>query len=204
MADQEVTFDEVAGAAASLKADGKPVTVDAVRDFLDGASASIVYRHLALWAIAYAEEAGAGSRASLEQAENDLEALRESGEQVEAERDALQAQVDALTAGRDDALATIAERDESIERLHAELRNAKQVAMDALVGKAKDQLAIEGKDNQIAALRAQLEKNVAAQATESDARLNAEMELIGATTARDSLAAEVKELRDQITALRKR
>jgi vacuolar-type H+-ATPase subunit I/STV1 len=230
MADQEVTFDEVAGAAASLKADGKPVTVDAVRDFLDGASASIVYRHLALWrannakppappkaelpkplladlakwAIAYAEEAGAGSRASLEQAENDLEALRESGEQVEAERDALQAQVDALTAERDDALATIAERDESIERLHAELRNAKQVAMDALVGKAKDQLAIEGKDNQIAALRAQLEKNVAAQATESDARLNAEMELIGATTARDSLAAEVKELRDQITALRKR
>ena len=71
------------------------------------------------------------------------------------------------------------------------------VAMDALVGKAKDQLAIEGKDNQIASLRTQLEKNVAAQATESDARLNAEMELIGATTARDSLAAEVKELANQ-------
>jgi chromosome segregation ATPase len=230
MADGEVTFDEVAGAAASLQKDGQPVTVDAVRDALAGGSASIIYRHLALWrannvkpapapkaelpkalladlakwAIQYAEEAGAGSRANLEQAENDLEALRESGEQLEAERDDLQGQVETVTAERDDALAALAERDETIERLQAELRNAKQVAMDALVGKAKDQLAIEGKDNQIASLRAQLEKNVAAQATESDARLNAEMELIGATTARDSLAAEVKELRDQIAALRKR
>jgi DNA repair exonuclease SbcCD ATPase subunit len=230
MADQDVTFDEVAGAAASLQKDGKPVTVDAVREILDGGSASIVYRHLALWrannvkpsaapkaelpkplladlakwAIAYAEEAGAGSRANLEQAENDLEALRESGEQLEAELDDLQARLDALTAERDDALATLADRDETIERMQAELRNAKQVAMDALVGKAKDQLAIEGKDSQIAALRAQLEKNVAAQAGESDARLNAEMELIGATVARDSLAGEVKELRDQIAALRKR
>ena len=230
MADREVTFDEVAGAAAGLQADGQAVTVDAVRDSLAGGSASTIFRHLALWrannvkppappkaelpkalladlakwAIQYAEEAGAGSRASLEQAENDLEALRESGEQLEAERDDLQGRLDAITAERDDALATLAERDETIERLNAELRNAKQVAMDALVGKAKDQLAIEGKDNQIATLREQLEKNVAAQAAESDARLNAEMELIGATTARDSLAAEVKELRDQIAALRKR
>jgi len=230
MAEQEVTFDEVAGAAASLQADGQPVTVDAVRDFLDGGSASTIFRHLALWrannvkpaappkaelpkglladlakwAIQYAEEAGAGSRANLEQAENDLEALRESGEQLEAERADLQAQVAALTVERDDALATLAERDETIERLNAELRNAKQVAMDALVTKAKDQLAIDGKDNQIAQLRAQLEKNVTAQAAESDARLAAEMELIGATTARDSLASEVKELRDQIAALRKR
>lgn len=216
MADREVTFDEVAKAAAGLHQDGNPVTVDAVRDLLDGASASTVYRHLIVWrannvkppeappanlpaglladlgkwARQYAEEAGAGARADLAQAESDLEALREAGERLEAERD--------------DLVDTVAERDESIERLNAELRNAKQVAMDALVGKAKDQLAIEGKDNQITALRAQIERNVAAQAAESDARLAAEMELVGATTARDSLAAEVKELREQIAKLRKR
>jgi hypothetical protein len=59
-------------------------------------------------------------------------------------------------------------------------------AMDALVGKAKDQLAIEGKDDQLANLRLQIERNVAALAAESDARLAAEMELIGAVTARNN------------------
>ena len=73
--------------------------------------------------------------------------------------------------------------------------------MDALVGKAKDQLAIEGKDAQLADLRAQIERNVAASAAESDARLRAEMELVGATTVRDSLAAEVKDLQAQLAAV---
>ena len=49
------------------------------------------------------------------------------------------------------------ERSEMIERLNAELRNARQVAMDALVGKAKDRLASEGKDAQLADLRAEVE-----------------------------------------------
>ncbi|XYJ09673.1 hypothetical protein ACSUZJ_20160 [Telluria sp. B2] len=44
-----------------------------------------------------------------------------------------------------------------IERLNAELRNARQVAMDALVGKAKDRLASDGKDAQLADLRAEVE-----------------------------------------------
>jgi hypothetical protein len=82
----------------------------------------------------------------------------------------------------------------------AELRNARTIATDALVGKAKDQLAIEGKDAQLADLRAQLERNVAAQAALSDARLAAEMELVGAVTARDNYAAEIKELRARLAA----
>jgi chromosome segregation ATPase len=123
---------------------------------------------------------------------------------VEAERDRLQFDVAELTTARDEARATLAERDEEIERLMAELRNAKQVAMEALVGKAKDQLAIEGKDAQLVELRAQIEKNVTATATLSDARLAAEMELVGANTARGSLEAENKELRGQIAALRKK
>jgi hypothetical protein len=92
------------------------------------------------------------------------------------------------------------ERGEDIARLTAELRNARQVATDALVGKAKDQLNIEGKDSQLANLRLQIERNVAASAAESDARLAAEMELIGAVTARDNFAAEIRELRAQLDA----
>jgi hypothetical protein len=217
MANQDVTFDEVAKAAASLQEDGEPITVEAVRDHLDAGSPSTIYRHLAAWRAdnvrqpappppeipaailadlgrwvqQYAEESGAGPRANLAQAESDLEALRASGEQLETERDGLREELD-------QALATLADRDESIERLNAELRNARQVAMDALVGKAKDQLAIDGKDNQLAALRAEIERNVTSQAAESDARLKAEMELIGAVTMRDSLEAEVKEVRAQL------
>ena len=124
------------------------------------------------WAEQYAYDAGAGTRDALAQSK----------------------------AEHADTLAALAERDEAIERLTVELRNIRQVASDALVGKAKDQLAIEGKDAQIADLRNQLERSLAATATESDARLAAQMELVGATTARDNFEAEIKELRAQLDA----
>ncbi|MGJ7916236.1 DNA-binding protein [Massilia sp. LXY-6] len=225
-----MNFDDVAAAAGKLQDGGMPVTIDTVRDALGGGSASAISRHLADWRAAkdkpaeppraelpqnlvadlarwaqqFAEEAGSGTRAELARHEEELESLREAGDALEAERNALQAQRDELATARDDALATLAERDEEIERLNAELRNARQVAMEALVGKAKDQLAIEGKDAQLAELRAQIEKNVTQTAALSDARLAAEMELVGAKTARDSLEAENKDLRAQIAALRKR
>jgi chromosome segregation ATPase len=145
------------------------------------------------WAEEYAYEAGAGTREALARTEGDLqEAL------LEVER--LVADVDSAAAARDAAQAVADERSEEIERLTAELKNARQIAMDALVGKAKDQLAIEGKDAQLLDLRGQLERNVAASSAQSDARLAAEMELIGATTARDSLALEVKDLQAQLAA----
>lgn len=225
-----MNFEDVAAAADKLQAGGTPVTIDAVRDALGGGSASAISRHLADWRAAnetppeppkaelpqnliaelarwaqqFAEEAGTGTRATLARHEAELEALREAGDALEAERGDLQQRLGELTAARDEALASVAERDEEIERLNAELRNAKQVAMDALVGKAKDQLAIEGKDAQLADLRTQLEKGVAQNATLSDARLAAEMELVGAKTARDSLEAENAELRAQVAALRKK
>jgi chromosome segregation ATPase len=225
-----MNFEDVAAAAGKLQESGTPVTIDTVRDALGGGSPAAISRHLgawraatakpaeppkaelpanlvselARWAQQFAEEAGSGTREALAQHEEDLEALREAGEEVEAERDRLQFDVAELTTARDEARATLAERDEEIERLMAELRNAKQVAMEALVGKAKDQLAIEGKDAQLVELRAQIEKNVTATATLSDARLAAEMELVGANTARGSLEAENKELRGQIAALRKK
>jgi chromosome segregation ATPase len=223
-------FEDVAAAAGKLQENGTPVTIETVRDALDGGSAAAISRHLAAWRAAttpppepltpelpqdlvaglarwaqqFAEEAGSGTREALARHEDELEALREAGDALEAERDRLQFDVAELTTARDEALATLAERDEEIERLTAELRNAKQVAMEALVGKAKDQLAIEGKDAQLAELRAQIEKNVTATAALSDARLAAEMELVGANTARDSLEAENKDLRAQIAALRKK
>lgn len=138
------------------------------------------------WVRQYAEQAGAGTRDALAQAETDMAALRQAQQQLEIERA--------------EALATIADRDETVERLTIELRNARTIAADALVGKAKDHLAIEGKDAQLADLRRQLERNVTASATESDARLAAEMELVGAATARDNLAAEVRDLRGQLDA----
>jgi chromosome segregation ATPase len=225
-----MNFEDVAAAAGKLQDGGTPVTIDTVRDALGGGSASAISRHLSAWRAAtttppeppkaelpqdlvaglarwaqqFAEEAGSGTREALAQHEEELESLREAGEQVEAERDRLQFDVAELTSARDEAQAALAERDEEIERLNAELRNAKQVAMEALVGKAKDQLAIEGKDAQLAELRAQIEKDVTQRATLSDARLAAEMELVGAKTARDSLDAENKDLRAQIAALRKK
>ena len=124
------------------------------------------------WAVQYAHEAGGPTRESLAQSKAECAELTEA----------------------------LAERDEQIGRLTVELRNIRQVASDALVGKAKDQLAIDGKDAQIADLRNQLERSLAATATESDARLTAQMELVGATTARDNYEAEIKDLRAQLDA----
>lgn len=226
MSRQEVTSDQVASAADSLQSDGKRVTIEAVCALLDGASVNAVHKHLTAWRLRHAkpapapkldipepiatalgqwarqlaEEAGAGVRDALAQSEEDMQVLLKSGEQFEAEREELLAQVASLTAARDEALATVAERGEEIDQLSAELRNARRIATDALVGKAKDQLAIEGKDSQLADLRAQIERNVAAAAALSDARLNAEMELVGAVTARDNFAAEIKELRARLAA----
>jgi hypothetical protein len=161
---------------------GTPASLEAPRAQLPAALAADLNK----WAEEYAYEAGAGGREALARTEQDLqEAL------LEAER---------LEAAHDAAQAVAGERSEEIERLTAELKNARQIAMDALVGKAKDQLAIEGKDAQLLDLRGQLERNVAASSAQSDARLAAEMELIGATTARDSLALEVKDLQAQLAA----
>ena len=136
------------------------------------------------WVRQMADEASAGPRAAQARTEEELQAVRE--------------ELSAVTAARDQAQALAAERNEEIEQLMAELRNARTIATDALVGKAKDQLAIEGKDAQLADLRAQIERSVAASAALSDARLAAEMELVGAVTARDNYAAEIKELRARL------
>jgi DNA repair exonuclease SbcCD ATPase subunit len=223
---QEVTSDQVAAAADSLQNDSKPVTLEAVSELLGAGSLADIHKHLTAWrtsrakpveapkldipaniaaalgdwARQLAEEAGTGARKALAQSEEDMETLLKSGEQFEAEREALQAQLAAMTAERDRALALAAERAEDIEQLSAELRNARHIATDALVGKAKDQLAIEGKDSQLADLRSQIERNVAAAAALSDARLAAEMELVGAVTARDNFAAEIKQLRARLEA----
>jgi uncharacterized coiled-coil DUF342 family protein len=221
MAGQEVTFDDVARAAKSLQEDGEPVTIEAVQDFLGEGSPSAIFKHLAAWrathvkpvappkaelpqellagladwALKFAEQAGAGDREALARNEADIEALSASSEALEGERDALRAEVANVTAASEEA---IAERDETIERLNAELKNARQVAMDALVSKAKDQLAIDGKEQQLTQLRQELERKIADMAAESDARLRAEMELVGATTARDSLSAELDDLRAKL------
>jgi len=226
MAGQEVTFDEVAAAAARLQNDREPVTIEAIRDVLGGGTTNAIHKHLTVWRLhhaepaeqpkpkmppslvsalgdwaqQFAEDAGSSTRDELARSESDMEALLESGEQLEAERDELLDEVGNLTIARDQALATIAERAEDIERLTVELRDARRIATDALVGKAKDQLAIEGKDSQLADLRSQMERNVATSATQSDARLAAEMELIGAVTARDNFATEAKDLRARLDA----
>jgi hypothetical protein len=223
---QEVTLDEVTAAATGLQDDGQPVSIDTVRAALGAGSPNAIHKHLAVWrashaeqpeppkpelpeslvaalgnwAQQFAEQAGTGGRAALAQAERDMDDLLKAGEQLEGERDELQAQLASITIARDQALALAAERGEDIDRLRAELRDARQVATDALVGKAKDQLAIDGKDAQLADLRQQMERNVASSAAQSDARLKAEMELIGAVTARDNFAAEAKELQSKLDA----
>ena len=222
MASEGVTFEAVAAAAAGLHSGGQPVTLDTVSGALGVPASAAIHKHLAAWRAAqataaaaapvpppqlpdtvlaalatwaqqYADDAGAANRAGLEQTGSDLDALVAASEQLEADRDS-------VAAARDEALEILAERDEQIERLQAELRNARQIATDALVGKAKDHLAIEGKDSQLADLRQQLERNVAAAAADSDRRLAAEMELVGAITARDNFAVEIQELRARLDA----
>lgn len=220
MQDQTPTYEEVAAAANGLHSDGQPVTVESVREALGTGSPNVIHKHLAAWradnvpppetpkaeipeplvaaladwAKQFAEQSGAGNRDKLAQAESDLEALARSGEMLEAERDDLLSQLSS-------ANALAAELTEQIERLNVELRDAREVAANALVGKAKDQLAIDGKDRQLADLRSQLERSVASAATDSDARLAAEMELVGAVTARDNYASELKALRAQLESL---
>lgn len=227
MARQEVTLDDVAAAATTIQNDGEQVTLEAVLDALGAGSPSAVYRHLVTWranlanpvetpkadlpepliaaltgwAKQYAEQASLGVREALALAESDLATLVSSGEEIETERKELQVQVASASTARDEALELLAQRNEEIERLTTELRDARKVATEALVNKAKDQLAIDGKDAQLADLRAQIERSVAAQASESDARLAAQMELVGVTTERDNLAAEVKQLRAQLDAI---
>jgi chromosome segregation ATPase len=141
---------------------------------------------LADWVQRRAEDVASGPRSALAQAQQELDGLRAELADTAAARAAVQEQ--------------LAARDAEIEQLNAELRNARSIATDALVGKAKDQLAIEGKDAQLADLRGQLERQLATQATLSDARLAAEMELVGAVTARDNYAAEIKDLRNRLAA----
>jgi len=213
MAHLDVTLADVIEAADTLQNSKRQVTIEAVRDLIGAGSTKTIHQHLAewrashartaepsiaemppalladlsRWAQQYAHEAGAGTRDALARAESDMNTLLGAGNELEADL------TDARIA-REQAQLIADERNEEIERLTAELRNARQIAADALVGKAKDQLAIDGKDAQLADLRQQLERNVAATAAESDARLRAQMELVGVTTERDNLAAEVKEL----------
>lgn len=215
------TFDDVSAAATNLHTSGEPVTIEAVRGTLGGGSISEIGKHLqawrnnnakpaepakaelpealmaelSRWAQQYAEQAGGANRDALAQSERDMEALLNAGEQLETERDDLLSQ--AATSK-----VELEERDEQIARLTAEVRDARRVATDALVGKAKDQLAIDGKDAQIADLRTQIERFVAAAATDSDKRLTAEMELVGAITARDNMQTELQELRAQLDGAR--
>lgn len=227
VARQELTLEEVAAAATTIQNDGEQVTLEAVLEALGTGSPAVVYRHLVTWrdnlakpveppkadlpeplmaaltdwAKQFAEQSSAGVREALALAQSDLQTLVGSGEELQTERDNLLVEVENATTARDDALELINQRNEEIERLTAELRDARKIATDALVNKAKDQLAIDGKDAQLADLRAQIERSVAAQASESDARLAAQMELVGVTTERDNLVAEIKQLRTQLDAI---
>jgi len=216
----DVTLDDVVAAATTLQDERQRVTIEAVRARIGAGSARAIQRHLAAWrasqaqapdapdapsaelppalladlgrwARQFADDAGAGTRDALARLEADMDSLLAASEELDAE-------LNETRSARERAQLIADERNEEIDRLTAELRNARQVAADALVGKAKDQLAIDGKDAQLADLRQQLERNVAATAAESDARLRAQMELVGVTTERDNLAAEVKELRTRL------
>jgi chromosome segregation ATPase len=153
---------------------------------------------LSAWAQQYAHDAGAGLRDALEKSDSEKQDLQAAGAALEAARDALQADLTDAQLAREQAQLIADERAEEIDRLTAELRNARQIATDALVGKAKDQLAIDGKDAQLLDLRQQLERTVVATAAESDARLRAQMDLIGATTERDNLVGELKDLQSKL------
>lgn len=206
MAGQDISFEEVAAAAQALADEGRPVQLGSLQERFAAASATALHQHLTAWRAGRAAPAAP----ALAVPEAVLDALdgwaRQLAEAAAApQREGLaQAQDDiaALLRQLEQAQARLAERDAAVERLTMELRHARDIASEALVGKAKDQLAIEGKDAQLAELRRQIERHVAASAAESDARLAAEMELVGAVTARDNFAAEIAQLRAELDASR--
>lgn len=226
MGGQDLAYEEVAAAADALVAAGRPATLGALRETLVSAAPSAIHAHLAAWRAArekplddtalqvpppllaalgdwarqLAEQTSAGPRDGLSQVDAELTEALQGQEQLQAECDTLTGRLAGVSEELAECQALLAEREADIERLRGELRHARDIASEALVGKAKDQLAIEGKDAQLADLRQQLERNLAASAAASDARLAAEMELVGAATARDNLAAEVAELRAQLDA----
>lgn len=228
MDEQTLTYDDVAAAAQALDGQGLPVTLGALGSALGHAALAAIQPHLTTWReqhhapvsrpvvglpaplaealAAWVEEqahaAGSGLRETLARADQDLASLIQAHERSEQARQAASMQAADLLAEVEQLRAQLADRNAHIEQLTVELRHARDIASDALVGKAKDKLAIEGKDAQIADLRQQLERSVAVTATAADARLAAEMELVGAVTARDNLAAEVATLRQQLDANR--
>jgi chromosome segregation ATPase len=211
MADQDISFAAVAAAAQALTEAGQPVQLAGVRAALPPeAGLAAVLAHLEAWRAARAEQAAPPEPTTLpdaltsalagwarQLAETASATPRERLAQTQDDLAALAQLLARAEAERDQVLARLAEREAAIERLTLELRHARDIASEALVGKAKDQLAIQGKDAQLAELRGQLERQLARSAAESDARLAAEMELVGATTARDNLAAELAALRAQ-------
>lgn len=212
---QEIQFDEVATAAQDLIHRGLPVTIGHLRESLPTASALSIHQHLGAWRAGQAKPAVADTveipdtiKAALESwaqqlVQNTAAPLRDTLSHTEDDLASLLAEI---TASHEQALAKLAERDTAIARLTVEVRHARDIASNALVGKAKDQLAIDGKDAQIVELRREIERLIAVSAAASDARLSAEMELVGAVTGRDNFAAEIAELRAQLdsrhTALR--
>ncbi|MBV8379514.1 MAG: DNA-binding protein [Paucibacter sp.] len=224
MDNKEVSSNDVEAAAERLKRDGFPVTAEALASALGAASAASIQKHLLAWRMAeeksiqkprvdihgsvvetieawaqnLVDEARSEYSSRLSRIEADLAPILDSSEKAEAENQALARQLAEATAALERVQLILAQRDASIESLTVELRHARDIASDAVVGKAKDQLAIEGKDAQIAELRLQVERNVAAISAASDARLAAEMELVGAVTARDAFAAEIQTLRAQL------
>lgn len=229
VADSEISFAEVAASAERLKSEGLPVTVVALHGAHPGASLPSIHAHLSAWrssqaqplqepkaaipdailaglgdwAHQFSEEKVATLRAVQLQTERDVASLLQMIEEKSAELGELRDQLSSLTQEHEQAKANLDEREAHIGRLTVEVRHARDLASDALVGRAKNQLAIDGKDAQIADLRQQLERSMAASAAASDARLAAEMELVGATTARDGYAAEITDLRAQLDASRK-
>lgn len=224
----DITYEQVAAAAQTLQDGGTPPSVGGLRAQLGPVSTQVLHQHLSRWraaqrppevvadgglppALANAlevwvqervESVARRLRADAGEAEADLASLLALQEEGDAERLSQAERLAAQAEERERGQAQLAEREAAVERLTMELRHARDIASEALVGKAKDQLAIQGKDAQIAELRRQLESQLAGAANESDARLAAEMELVGATTARDNLAAEVASLRAQLDALR--
>lgn len=228
MENRDITFNDVAAAADALTREGLPVTLSALRDALGHAPLAALHPHLMawrgqqqgamrrqaaglpaalsealeMWVEEQAQAAGRGLREALAGVNDDLSALIQAHSEAEQAHQQAAAQCADVSAELEQMRARLAERGAHIEQLNVELRHARDIASDALVGKAKDKLAIEGKDAQMADLRQQLERSVAVTAAAADARLAAEMELVGAVTARDNLAAEVDSLRAQLEACR--
>jgi DNA repair exonuclease SbcCD ATPase subunit len=190
-----IAYEVVAAAADALLAEGRKVTLAAVRERIGTGSMNTIHRHWTIWQghqkpvprklaepntrllsargselSKVAEEAASEAEAALAQAMHELSVYSANGEALEAERDALAEQLLQITTERDTLAGKSAGQSAEIERLtqDAEREREDTAVVRRMLAQAELRLeAVPRLEEELVQLRAQLAAEQTAR-TEAD------------------------------------